>query len=86
MTETNISLEVSFCNSKSGEFAIALGIPLSTPTKGSMYLAFVNNIGFLGIEVRNLILSIVSVLGSLPGLTISILLSNMNTLILDKTK
>jgi hypothetical protein len=84
--DINNSLSTSFINSKSGEFSIALGIPLPTPTKGRMYLALVNNIGFRGIEVPILILSIVRVLGSFPGLIISTLLSNMKTLILDKIK
>jgi hypothetical protein len=84
--EINSSLAVSLINSKSGEFSNARGIPLPTPTNGRRYLAFVNRIGFRGMEVPILMLSIVRVLGSFPGLIISILLSKIKTLMLDEMK
>lgn len=77
---------MSFINSRSGEFSKALGIPLPIPTNGNTWEAFVYKIGFLGIEVPILILSIVNVFGNFPGLIISIRLSKIKTLILERIK
>jgi|GEM_PF-6561252 len=50
-------------------------MPLPAPSKGNKYLALEYNIGFLAIDVPNLICATVSVFGNLPGLIISTRLS-----------